>query len=78
MIAEQFSSLLSYHPEYVLIFYECQHAGVSSPPPSAAPVTTGGGNLLPSVAAAKPDGFTDSLRSRHGQKIQPISGTAVS
>ena len=28
---EQFSSLLSLHPEYALIFHECQHAGVSSP-----------------------------------------------
>ena len=33
--AEQFTSLLSLHPEYVLVFYECQHAGISSPPPSA-------------------------------------------
>ena len=30
--AEQFSSLLALHPEYVLIFHECQHAGVSSSP----------------------------------------------
>jgi hypothetical protein len=34
---EQFSSLLSSHPEYALIFHECQYADVSS---SRAPAAT--------------------------------------
>ena len=35
-LVEQFSSLLSLHPEYALIFHECQHTGVSC----RSPVTT--------------------------------------
>ena len=36
IIVEQFTSLLTLHPEYALVFYECQHAGISSPPSGTA------------------------------------------
>ena len=44
---EQFSSALAYHPEYALIFYESQHAGICSVPPFSS-----SGRMLQSLEVA--------------------------
>ena len=76
LTTEQFSSLLSDHPEYVLVLYECQHAGISSPPHTSASLVTNGNQHSPiaSVAAAKPGGVSDEHDvDRHGQVIETVS-----
>ena len=67
IIVEQFTSLLSLHPEYVLVFYECQHAGVSSPPSTASASANGNSKTTPT------EGLKGQSSSSNGHTVHLIT-----
>ena len=62
---EQFSSLLSLHPEYALIFHECQHADVSSSPTATYSAMNGNSNYNNSQSMAKANDVTMTSCDSH-------------
>ena len=75
---DQFSSLLSLHPEYALIFHECQQAGVSSPPGATFPAMNGNSNCNNSQSADDNTTSCDShVMSRRTVSLQQDSHPTV-
>ena len=61
--SDQFKTLLIQHPEYVLLFHECQNAGISSPP------------LTESKNAGPPNKILVNDNTRTSEHVQVLDGT---